>query len=69
MPYSPLFAGRVIKAADAKVKVIGTFHIVPATVAQKKRSCNTLQLLPGQLLTDLDHIVDNIKVRLHSYHY
>lgn len=30
MPYSPMFAGRVINAAPKKTKVIGTFHIVPA---------------------------------------
>ena len=30
MPYSPLFAGRVIESADINTKVIGTFHIVPA---------------------------------------
>lgn len=31
MPYSPLFAGRVVSAAPATTKVIGTFHIVPAS--------------------------------------
>jgi len=31
MPYSPLFAGRVIEAVGPDVKVIGTFHIVPAS--------------------------------------
>lgn len=31
MPYSPLFAGRVISAAPAHTKVVGTFHIVPAS--------------------------------------
>ncbi len=30
MPYSPLFAGKVINNIDTNVKVIGTFHIVPA---------------------------------------
>jgi len=29
MPYSPLFAGRVIEAAPDSLKIIGTFHIVP----------------------------------------
>jgi phosphatidylinositol alpha-mannosyltransferase len=29
MPYSPLFAGRVIDAAPESLKIIGTFHIVP----------------------------------------
>lgn len=31
MPYSPLFAGRVVSAAPAGTRVIGTFHIVPAS--------------------------------------
>lgn len=31
MPYSPLFAGRVIEAVEPNVNVIGTFHIVPAS--------------------------------------
>lgn len=29
MPYSPLLAGRVIKAASAETAIVGTFHIVP----------------------------------------
>ncbi len=31
MPYSPLFAGKVIDACDDKTKIVGTFHIVPAS--------------------------------------
>jgi phosphatidylinositol alpha-mannosyltransferase len=31
MPYSPLFAGRVIDACGEKTKIVGTFHIVPAS--------------------------------------
>ena len=31
MPYSPLLAGRVIAEAPSKTKIIGTFHIVPAS--------------------------------------
>lgn len=31
MPYSPLFAGKVISSVTDEVKVIGTFHIVPAS--------------------------------------
>jgi phosphatidylinositol alpha-mannosyltransferase len=31
MPYSPLFAGRVVSAAPQATKVVGTFHIVPAS--------------------------------------
>lgn len=30
VPYSPLMAGKVMKAAPDKTKIIGTFHIVPA---------------------------------------
>jgi len=29
MPYSPLLAGRVVKAAPQKTAIIGTFHILP----------------------------------------
>lgn len=29
MPYSPLLAGRIIKAAPKKTKIVGTFHILP----------------------------------------
>jgi phosphatidyl-myo-inositol alpha-mannosyltransferase len=29
MPYSPLFAGRVISSIGSNVKVVGTFHVVP----------------------------------------
>ena len=31
MPYSPLFAGKVIDSVSEKTRVIGTFHIVPAS--------------------------------------
>jgi phosphatidylinositol alpha-mannosyltransferase len=31
MPYSPLFAGRVIESCSSKTKIVGTFHIVPAS--------------------------------------
>lgn len=31
MPYSPVFAGRIIEAADNRTAVIGTFHIIPRT--------------------------------------
>src|SRR5688572_33467442 len=29
VPYSPVLAGRIIKAADARTAVVGTFHILP----------------------------------------
>lgn len=32
MPYSPFFAGRVIRAVTPATAVVGTFHIVPRTV-------------------------------------
>lgn len=31
MPYSPMMAGRIVKAAPKNTRVIGTFHIVPAS--------------------------------------
>jgi phosphatidylinositol alpha-mannosyltransferase len=31
MPYSPFFAGRVIQEAGPKTRIIGTFHILPAS--------------------------------------
>lgn len=44
MPYSPLFAGRVIKAVPATTRVIGTFHIVPATWLERS-GARTLQII------------------------
>lgn len=44
MPYSPLFAGRVIHAAPDKTRVIGTFHIVPASWLQSA-GARSLQIL------------------------
>jgi phosphatidyl-myo-inositol alpha-mannosyltransferase len=35
MPYSPFMAGRVIKAAPKRTKVIGTFHIIPFSWIEK----------------------------------
>lgn len=35
MPYSPFMAGRVITAAPAQTKVIGTFHILPYSWLEK----------------------------------
>ncbi len=32
MPYSPLFAGRVIKSVTPSTSVVGTFHILPANM-------------------------------------
>lgn len=36
MPYSPLMAARIIKAASPKTAVIGTFHIIPFSGLEKK---------------------------------
>jgi len=35
LPYSPLMAGRVIKRANTKTKIVGTFHILPYNVVSK----------------------------------
>ena len=49
MPYSPLFAGRVIKAVPPTTKVIGTFHIVPATWLERS-GARTLQIITRSTL-------------------
>lgn len=56
MPYSPLFAGRVIKSVSPSVRVIGTFHIVPASWLEKT-GARTLQLITKQTLRRFDDIV------------
>ncbi len=35
MPYSPFMAGRIIKAAPQRTKVVGTFHIIPFSWVEK----------------------------------
>jgi phosphatidyl-myo-inositol alpha-mannosyltransferase len=56
MPYSPLFAGRVVRAAPAKTKIIGTFHIVPASWLQSA-GARSLQLLTKNTLKKFTTIV------------
>lgn len=36
VPYSPLMAGRLIKMADNKTAVVGTFHILPSNFLSEK---------------------------------
>lgn len=55
MPYSPLFAGRVIKAVPATTKVIGTFHIVPATWLERS-GAKILQIITRSTLRRFDAI-------------
>jgi phosphatidylinositol alpha-mannosyltransferase len=56
MPFSPLFAGRVIKATPASTKIIGTFHIVPASWLEKA-GAKSLQLITSSTLKRFDHII------------
>jgi len=56
MPYSPLFAGRVIKAAPASTKIIGTFHIVPANWLHST-GARSLELLNRHTLKQFDEII------------
>lgn len=56
MPYSPLFAGRVIQSAPASTKVVGTFHIVPATWLERS-GARTLQLITRSTLRRFNEIV------------
>lgn len=56
MPYSPLFAGRVIKAVPDNVKVIGTFHIVPASWLERT-GAKSLQLITRATLRRFDSII------------
>lgn len=56
MPYSPLFAGRVVRAAPAKTRVIGTFHIVPASWLQTA-GAHSLQLMTKGTLKRFNAIV------------
>ena len=56
MPYSPLFAGRVINTAPPQTKIIGTFHIVPATWLEKA-GAKSLQLITRSTLKKFTHII------------
>jgi phosphatidylinositol alpha-mannosyltransferase len=56
MPYSPLMAGFVMHAAPAKTKIIGTFHIVPASWLQTA-GARSLQLLSRNTLKLFDEVI------------
>lgn len=56
MPYSPAFAGRVIKAAPADTKIIGTFHIIPASWLEKA-GAKSLQLISKGTLKRFNNVV------------
>ena len=58
MPYSPLFAGRVIEAAPASLKIIGTFHIVPDGWIQKVGS-HALKFLNRNTIKKFAHIISD----------
>jgi phosphatidylinositol alpha-mannosyltransferase len=56
MPYSPMFAGRVINAAPAKTKIIGTFHIVPANWLHTA-GARSLRFLNRRTIGQFDRII------------
>jgi phosphatidylinositol alpha-mannosyltransferase len=56
MPYSPLFAGRVIQAGPESVKIIGTFHIVPDSWLQTVGS-HALKFLNRKTIHRFAHII------------
>lgn len=56
MPYSPLMAGRIIKAAPKETAVVGTFHIIPFS-GLERFGASLLKLLQAQNLKRFDTIV------------
>lgn len=56
MPYSPLFAGRVIKLVGSKTAVVGTFHILPANPLTRL-GCKLLRLFYLSSLKRFSRIV------------
>jgi len=56
MPYSPLFAGRVINAAPPRTKLIGTFHIVPANWVHTT-GARALELFNRRTVKQFDQII------------
>lgn len=56
MPYSPLFAGRIVAAAPSKTKIVGTFHIVPANWLHRA-GARTLELMNRRTLNQFDRII------------
>lgn len=55
-PYSPLMAGLVMRAAPKKTKIIGTFHIVPASWLQSA-GARSLQLMSRNTLKLFDQMI------------
>jgi len=55
MPYSPMLAGRVIKAAPKETAIVGTFHIVPSSWAESLAT-RILRLLVFRSLRRLDAV-------------
>ena len=56
MPYSPLFAGRLIQCTPPQTRIVGTFHIVPATWLERS-GARTLQMMSRSTLKKFDTIV------------
>lgn len=56
MPYSPMFAGKVVSCAPKKTKIIGTFHIVPASWLHSA-GARSLELLNRRTLKKFNQIV------------
>lgn len=56
MPYSPFFAAKVIRSVSSKTKVIGTFHILPASKMHELTN-RILRVALVRSLRRFDHIV------------
>lgn len=56
MPYSPLFAGRVVSSAPPQTRIVGTFHIVPASWLHTAGS-RSLELVNRKTLKRFNSIV------------
>ena len=56
MPYSPLFAGRIINSAPPKTKIIGTFHILPLSWLHST-GARSLELLNRHTLSQFDQVI------------
>lgn len=56
MPYSPMFAGRVVSCAPQRTMVVGTFHIVPASWLHSA-GARSLELLNRRTLKRFNHII------------
>lgn len=56
MPYHPYVAGHIVNAAPVSVKVVGTFHVVPASWLQSV-GARGLQLLSKNSLRRFDRVM------------